>query len=245
MPQNHSSSLGRTWPWCTTSSSGLEQHVPASSQTRERRCAGFLNYCQAWYWFVVGHHDSEEAVLFPAIEKATGVKGIMDEDVKEHAAFHHGLAEMKSYIEARLATPSKYNGDEFVKTFDSFAEAFHSHLTNEPLKLVSLASYNFDMKAIGDATTQHALQRYSTTRVLPILWYNLDTKYEGGIWEDFHWCQLRSNGVWSMLWAGGGAIGGALAAVVQVWWSERSCTVCERSTDVSGYVMIIRVYENY
>ncbi|KAK9311348.1 hypothetical protein V1524DRAFT_411806 [Lipomyces starkeyi] len=158
----------------------------------------FLNYCQAWYWFVVGHHDSEEAVLFPTIEKATGVKGIMDEDVKEHAAFHHGLAEMKSYIETRLATPSKYNGDEFVKIFDSFAEAFHSHLTNEPLKLVSLARYNFDMKTIGDATAQHALQRYSTTGVLPILWYNLDTKYEGGIWEDFPPLPAPVNGVWSM-----------------------------------------------
>ncbi|KAK9428120.1 hypothetical protein V1505DRAFT_358110 [Lipomyces doorenjongii] len=160
-----------------------------------------------WYWFVVGHHDSEEAVLFPAIEKATGVKGIMDEDVKEHAAFHHGLAEMKSYIETRLATPSKYNGDEFVKIFNSFAEAFHSHLTNEPLKLVSLASYNFDMKAIGDATTQHALQRYSTTRVLPILWYNLDTKYEGGIWEDFpplpapvKWGMVNVMGWWRSNW---------------------------------------------
>ncbi|KAK9489770.1 hypothetical protein V1508DRAFT_427024 [Lipomyces doorenjongii] len=167
MPLNHSSSLA------------------ASSPLKNADVPDFLNYCQAWYWFVVGHHDSEEAVLFPAIEKATGVKGIMDEDVKEGAAFHHGLAEMKSSIETRLATPSKYNGDEFVKIFDSFAEAFHSHLTNEPLKLVSLASYNFDMKAIGDATTQHALQRYSTTRVLPILWYNVDTKYEGGIWEDF------------------------------------------------------------
>jgi hemerythrin-like domain-containing protein len=46
----------------------------------------FLHYCQAWYEFVVGHHDSEESVLFPGIEKATGVEGIMDGDVQEHGA---------------------------------------------------------------------------------------------------------------------------------------------------------------
>jgi hemerythrin-like domain-containing protein len=44
----------------------------------------FLHYCQAWHETVKGHHESEEGVLFPEIEKATGVKGIMDGDVEEH-----------------------------------------------------------------------------------------------------------------------------------------------------------------
>ncbi|KAK9328772.1 hypothetical protein V1520DRAFT_203095 [Lipomyces starkeyi] len=165
----------------------------------------FLNYCQAWYWFVVGHHDSEEAVLFPASRRQRVLRVLWMRMSK--TAFHHGLAEMKSYIETGLATPSKYDGDEFVKIFDSFAEAFHSHLTNEPLKLVSLASYNFDMETTRDATTQHALQRYSTTDVLPILWYNLDTKYEGGIWEDFpplpapvKWGMVNVMGWWRSNW---------------------------------------------
>lgn len=47
----------------------------------------FLHYCLAWYIVVVCHHDSEEHVLFPDIEKATGVKGIMDVDVQEHGKF--------------------------------------------------------------------------------------------------------------------------------------------------------------
>ena len=44
----------------------------------------FLNYCEAWFQTVQGHHDSEEAVLFPMIVEATGVKGIMDGDIEEH-----------------------------------------------------------------------------------------------------------------------------------------------------------------
>lgn len=47
----------------------------------------FLRYCHAWYLFVVGHHDSEEKVLFPKIEEDTGVRRIMDEDTKEHGTF--------------------------------------------------------------------------------------------------------------------------------------------------------------
>ncbi|CAL5873012.1 uncharacterized protein PFLUO_LOCUS7281 [Penicillium psychrofluorescens] len=145
----------------------------------------FLRYCHAWYLFVVGHHDSEEMVLFPKIEEDTGIKGIMDEDTKEHAAFHDGLEEMNTYAETCIATPSKYKGAELVKIFDSFADAFHSHLASEPLKLLALQKYKIDMKTLGDHTTQYALQRYSTTDVLPILWYNLDTKFEGGKWETF------------------------------------------------------------
>lgn len=44
----------------------------------------FLHYCEAWYILMIGHHDSEESILFPGIEKATGVKGIMDDDIHEH-----------------------------------------------------------------------------------------------------------------------------------------------------------------
>ena len=44
----------------------------------------FLGYCLAWHEMVQGHHDSEEEVLFPGIEEATGVKGIMDGEKAEH-----------------------------------------------------------------------------------------------------------------------------------------------------------------
>lgn len=44
----------------------------------------FWHYCSALHDTVAGHHYSEEAVLFPEIENATGVQGIMDGDVQEH-----------------------------------------------------------------------------------------------------------------------------------------------------------------
>lgn len=44
----------------------------------------FLHYCDAYHAFMVGYHDSEEAVLFPKIEESIGIKGVMDEDMAEH-----------------------------------------------------------------------------------------------------------------------------------------------------------------
>ena len=54
---------------------------------KQRDIPDFLSYCLAWYETVKGHHDSEEAVLFPMIEEATGVKGIMEGDIAEHGQF--------------------------------------------------------------------------------------------------------------------------------------------------------------
>jgi len=44
----------------------------------------FIAYCLAWRSLVFTHHHYEETDFFPAIEKATGVKGVMDSEVKEH-----------------------------------------------------------------------------------------------------------------------------------------------------------------
>jgi len=54
---------------------------------KEADVPDFLHYCQAWYVLMIGHHDSEERILFPGIEEATGMKGIMDDDVQEHGEF--------------------------------------------------------------------------------------------------------------------------------------------------------------
>lgn len=55
-----------------------------ATRVRPEDVADFLHYCSAWYMMIKGHHDGEEEVYFPGIEKATGVKGIMDSEVHEH-----------------------------------------------------------------------------------------------------------------------------------------------------------------
>lgn len=65
-----------------------------ATHVRSEDVSDFLHYCSAWHMTIKGHHDAEEEVYFPGIEKATGVKGIMDSEVHEHGeqSFHfHSL----------------------------------------------------------------------------------------------------------------------------------------------------------
>lgn len=48
----------------------------------------FVQYCNAWYKTLDGHHENEEDFLFPMIEEACGVKGIMGDEVEEHSSRH-------------------------------------------------------------------------------------------------------------------------------------------------------------
>ena len=53
-------------------------------KVKEADVPDFLHYCLAWYSIVHVHHDGEEQALFPSIEEATGVKGIMEDDMDAH-----------------------------------------------------------------------------------------------------------------------------------------------------------------
>jgi hemerythrin-like domain-containing protein len=50
--------------------------------------ADFIGYSLAWFTFVKGHHDDEEANLFPKVEEVLGKKGIWDDTLKEHGKSH-------------------------------------------------------------------------------------------------------------------------------------------------------------
>lgn len=49
--------------------------------------ADFIKYCLAWHACVTQHHEYEEAEFFPAIERAVGVKGVMDGEIHEHGTY--------------------------------------------------------------------------------------------------------------------------------------------------------------
>lgn len=43
----------------------------------------FVGYAYAWYELLDAHHRGEEEFAFPALEKMTGVKGIMDANIQQ------------------------------------------------------------------------------------------------------------------------------------------------------------------
>jgi len=58
----------------------------------------FIGYCLAWHRCVEGHHEYEEKYFFPAIEEATGEKGVMDGEVEQHGTSYTRLNMFKETI---------------------------------------------------------------------------------------------------------------------------------------------------
>ena len=63
---------------------GIYQQAP---RLRKSDYQDFIGYCLAWHRLVESHHHFEEIYFFPAIEEATGEKGVMDGEVEEHGTF--------------------------------------------------------------------------------------------------------------------------------------------------------------
>ncbi|KAF4635464.1 hypothetical protein G7Y89_g2641 [Cudoniella acicularis] len=151
----------------------------------------FVGYCLAWHRFVEGHHAYEEIHFFPAIEKATGEKGVMDGEVDQHATFHGGLASFKDYL-ANLKNPEKnFKALQLLGIMDSFAEALYSHLAAEPQSLLNLsrlctAERQFDLAAIAAETGKRSVTLEFAFNVLPIFLGNMETvEFEDGMWQNF------------------------------------------------------------
>lgn len=56
----------------------------------------FVGYCLAWHTVIATHHHYEETEFFPAVDKAAGKKGLMDDAVHEHGTYGPSFCVSKS-----------------------------------------------------------------------------------------------------------------------------------------------------
>lgn len=100
----------------------------------------FLVFCSAWVKMVHHHHNAEETVLFPELEKFTGREQIMGENREQHAGFFQGLEEFGAY--ARETSAQEYSWDRVKALLDGFAPDLVQHLRDEIDTLLSLKTYD-------------------------------------------------------------------------------------------------------
>lgn len=100
----------------------------------------FFTYCQCWSESMHHHHDAEETIFFPSIEKITGVEGIMERNMEQHRAFTPGFEAFDTYT--RTCIPSDYDATKLKSLIDSFAEPLHRHLKEEIETLQELNKYD-------------------------------------------------------------------------------------------------------
>jgi hypothetical protein len=74
---------------------------------------------------IVGHHDSEEAVLFPFLNK----KLDFSTEIEQHVHVAEGLTGIINYIDQSVADHSKFDGGKLKEMMESLA----GHLVRPPL----------------------------------------------------------------------------------------------------------------
>lgn len=108
----------------------------------------FLIYCQCWCDTLKHHHDIEEEVYFPAIDAFSGEKGLMNDNIKGHAAFSGGLDQLAQYVYNAEKDISLFSAKELKRMINIFAPAFMAHMVDEIPTLLELETYGNEEAAL-------------------------------------------------------------------------------------------------
>lgn len=155
-------------------------HIPPS------KVRPFLTFCRFWCNMIKSHHEHEEDKFFPDIEKATGVEGIMGENVAQHHKFHDGLERFRGYIADCEEGKREFDGKQITDLIDSFGYIVTEHLADEIPTLLGLRKFpDIDIKKIFDDTGDLALKEAGFWDDQPMMAANCDVTFEGGQWKSF------------------------------------------------------------
>jgi hemerythrin-like domain-containing protein len=147
----------------------------------------FCKYMLTWHTLLHAHHDGEEEMLFPFLEKATGVKGIMDANLNQHKAFHEHLDSLKNYAEAVLGGTEKFSGDKIVAIVDALGPVLTRHLNDEIPTLLGLRQYAdklADLPKLFEDEGQKVMKEIGGPGMVYCA-ANIDMGFEGGMWTNF------------------------------------------------------------
>lgn len=115
-------------------------HIPSAGSPgyNESDVRDLLIYIQTWVKTVHHHHDVEESVMFPEIEKMAGDVGLFSGAVHQHHEFHDGLADLLRLAKEMQTDPAKYSWAKIKAVIDGFAPTLVEHLREEIGLILSL-----------------------------------------------------------------------------------------------------------
>ncbi|KAK4032003.1 hypothetical protein C8A01DRAFT_41560 [Parachaetomium inaequale] len=147
----------------------------------------FGSYMVNWYNLVHSHHNGEETMFFPAIERLTGVEGLMDANIEQHKAFHDGLDRCKAYADAVVAGKEKYEGSRVIEIIDDFGPALVKHLSDEIPTILGLRQYADKLAELPKLFQEEADSAMKGISLLGLVWAfsNIDSQYENGRWQSW------------------------------------------------------------
>ncbi|KAF6753057.1 hypothetical protein DFP72DRAFT_903236 [Ephemerocybe angulata] len=91
---------------------------------------GYTGYALLTLKGLQEHHDSEEDVFFPALQRL-GLNTMVEENVEQHRAFHDAMEELKAYLEGIQGGREVYEAQKMRKFLKEFADPLVKHLHDE------------------------------------------------------------------------------------------------------------------
>ncbi|KAF2430680.1 hypothetical protein EJ08DRAFT_216005 [Tothia fuscella] len=137
-----------------------------------------LHLVKLWHDELEHHHQTEEQCFFPAIERLSGEKGVMEGNIDQHHRFEPGLEALKKYaLETRI---EEYNAGDLRAIIDNFGDILQTHLNDEIDTLLDLKHYDSgELKACWAETHNYVLKTCDSRVQLPMLLGSMDRTYEG------------------------------------------------------------------
>jgi hemerythrin-like domain-containing protein len=178
----------------------IYQQAPHVSNPKDIQ--DFLTYCRFWTLWIHEHHEGEETMFFPAVEKITGEKGFMEKNVAQHKAFEGGFKRFEEWFTKAEQDIGSYDGMQARKILDEAGPVLTQHLTDEISTLLALKEYDGEQlkkamdefsqeMAKGDKVSLPSLMRrlaciWNTWLTMPqdilypLVFGTLDKTFEGG-----------------------------------------------------------------
>ncbi|KAJ7141987.1 hypothetical protein C8R46DRAFT_968177 [Mycena filopes] len=123
----------------------------------------FLGYCEAWVDSIEGHHDAEEEVVFPFLNR----KLDFSEEQEQHKLIHSTLGSLKTKLRAAKTDPAKFDPAELKQIMVEFREPLLKHLDEETAHLAPENMKVFDQKELLDLNA--ALDKHAKSHGDPFL----------------------------------------------------------------------------
>lgn len=168
---------------------GLERILPLLDNPPTNDIPNFLGYCEAWATGLVGHHESEELIVFPVLQ----TKIDMSIEIEQHKFIHDSLDETLALIRSGKANPSKFDHAKMKEILEKLKGPLFQHFDEEVEHIAPENMKVFeakDLQAMMDKLFAHS-HKEDPFMMVPYMLTHTAPEYKA-IWPELPWLMKKT-----------------------------------------------------
>ncbi|KAK9238020.1 hypothetical protein V1525DRAFT_402206 [Lipomyces kononenkoae] len=162
----------------------------------------FLGYCKAWCKVLLSHHNNEELIMFPYLQRRLDFA----KELEQHRSMHKSLEELLEKIALARKDPTKFDPKGLIQILKSAEDNLKAHLRQEiedlaPERLKVFAGE--EMEELMSSLYKYVMKHENPVLVLPFVRSHTPAEYKS--WPPLPWAieklllpllALRHRGYW-------------------------------------------------